>query len=520
MGNSKGAGRGPRGWWRGCLFALGLVILFIAMSAFLLGGALFLALRSARLSDGDVCETSHVALLGDARRGDIDALKAELDRGFDPNTSDDQENTALGCAIPRGQVAATRLLLDRGADPNKPSGKDTYRELPLGLAFRQSDDAIAIALLDHQADPNATLPGRGFPLTNALEAHRAGLVQALFAHGADANGGADPPRDPGCGADPPDTRSAFTIHLSAGTDRCALPPRVPLQSVDNVEQTTDLLDRGADPNGRDGRRPLYDAVNRGGTDSFDTLIARGANPSLPVFWGTNRSVADAALLSAAGHGHAELVDRLLAVGANPNATNYRSALSRAVGHGDHAIVARLLDAGADPNASGASAAEVCTMPTLPASLDPFFDHALPGLPTQAGTSTGTSATQPPPLGTHLEACDRGTPVGTTPGALEVSQYASNATDFLDPSSDFQYEMPALVIATLHGNNEDLQQLLQHGADPNKLGLGRLSPLAVAAATCNADAVQILLANGATTTASPPDAKAADLACPTVRPLVS
>src|SRR5262249_18317069 len=158
---------------------------------------------------------------------------------------DGSGNTALGCAIPRVQTAAAQLLLERGADPNQPSGKDSFRELPLGLSLRQPGDDTTLALLEHGADPNRTLPGRGYPLTAALAGTPPLLVAPLLAPGADPNGGAAQPPPATC---PP----TATVPAFATTDPCAPPPKLPLQAATNASTVTVLLDHGADPNGRVG----------------------------------------------------------------------------------------------------------------------------------------------------------------------------------------------------------------------------------------------------------------------------
>jgi len=56
--------------------------------------------------------------------------------------------------------------------------------------------------------------------------------------------------------------------------------------------------------------------------------------------------------------------------------------------------------------------------------------------------------------------------------------------------------PPLAITLLARSNEDLAQLLDHGADPERLALDRFSPLYLSGIDCNVDAARQLLAHGA------------------------
>ena len=58
-----------------------------------------------------------------ARRGDVAAVKALLDKGVDVNAKTHYGATALSYACDKGHTEVVRLLLDRGADPNS---KDTF----------------------------------------------------------------------------------------------------------------------------------------------------------------------------------------------------------------------------------------------------------------------------------------------------------------------------------------------------------------------------------------------------------
>jgi ankyrin repeat protein len=394
---------------RGCVIFLGATGVLVAAGAAVLLAGLYTLGRAFDGIGDDVCEGSNEPMQRQARVGDVDGLRASLDDGADANAVDRSGNTALGCALPRAQTAAAQLLLERGADANLPTGNGPYRELPLGLALRQPGDDSALALLAHGADPNGTLPGRGYPLTAALEGNHPLLVAPLLDRGADPNGRDDQPQPATC---PPTS----TIPAFATTDPCAPPPKVPLQAATNAAVVAQLLDHGADPNGRVGRRPLASAIDRSDGPSIDLLVSRGADPALPAVEG-GRSIRDDGVATATAARRPE-------------------------------VVARLLDLGADPNGT---AKGICV----------------------TAASTPTTVT---PL------CDR----------------------------------PLVAVAAAGRDDPSLVALLQHGADPNRVGDDRRSALSLAAEKCDGDAVHALVVAGARPTVDPVGQRPADVACPELR----
>jgi hypothetical protein len=83
--------------------------------------------------------------LAAARKGDVAAVKAQLDKGVDVNTKTQYGATALSYACDRGYVEVVKLLIERGADVNV---KDTfYGEVPLGWAVSKGHAEIVRLLL-------------------------------------------------------------------------------------------------------------------------------------------------------------------------------------------------------------------------------------------------------------------------------------------------------------------------------------------------------------------------------------
>lgn len=84
-----------------------------------------------------------------ARKGDVAALKALLEKGVNVNSKTRYGATALSYACDKGHVEVVKLLIERGADLNS---KDTfYGEVPLGWALSKGHAEIVKLLLDKGA---------------------------------------------------------------------------------------------------------------------------------------------------------------------------------------------------------------------------------------------------------------------------------------------------------------------------------------------------------------------------------
>ncbi|MGO9118414.1 MAG: ankyrin repeat domain-containing protein [Desulfomonilaceae bacterium] len=58
------------------------------------------------------------ALMGAARRGDLQRVKTLLERGADVKAKDEKGTTALMASAEEGHLETMNLLLDRDTDPN------------------------------------------------------------------------------------------------------------------------------------------------------------------------------------------------------------------------------------------------------------------------------------------------------------------------------------------------------------------------------------------------------------------
>ena len=189
-----------------------------------------------------------------ARAHDLMAITAFLDAGINPNARDasDEGRTALISAAARGDLEVVKLLIQRGADPNV-TDNNGYTALLHALEARY--DQVEQVLLNHpKLDPHA----RGFNGVTTLSKYvwreRKDAVQKLLDLGADVNA--------------QDNDGDAPLHGAAQSG--------------NVEILDLLLAKGANPNltNKVGGTPLMWAVVFDHEEVARRLIERGADPSL------------------------------------------------------------------------------------------------------------------------------------------------------------------------------------------------------------------------------------------------
>jgi len=382
-----------------------------------------------------------------------------VEREIDPQTRDahdNEGNTALGCAIPRGRTAAITALLAAGANPNEPSGVGPSQELPTELAFERNDTATLAALLDHGGDADRHTPSKTPLLTRAIQANNTVAVGLLLDHHANPDSQ---------GKDVP-----LVVALRAGSS----------SAVDS------LLDHGAHPDGKHGERPIVAAATANDGSSFDRLVAAGADLTAPATMTGPATVGEEALTQASGAGNLAIVNDLLGRGTNANHDSYLSPLLRSVTfkHGD--VTRRLLDAGADPDLGEADAL----------SLTWTLSSLNPALADRIAEPTRTATAVPDP----------GNSGGTGTG--------------LDLASLPRIQVPPLAAALAAGDNDAVDLLLAHGADPNRVTADHFSPLYLTAATCNLRATHLLLDHGARPELAPAGYDPTTISCPAVGELLT
>ena len=302
---------------------------------------------------------------------DADLLQKTLDAGADPNQQEQYGQSPLYAATEKGSLPLMRILLEHGADVNH---QETYSGSALnaaaGYAVSKANIEAVRLLLTHGANVDTVSKYAGSPLINAIANKHADIARLLMAHHA------NPAPNP-VGSD-----SSPQSALAAAAR--SLPQLVP-----------ELLARGADVNANNGQ-PLHAAISAHRPGLARYLLEHGAkiypplpNPALktavaaspgnlaggpapPAFLPSTLRVAvmygpesfdllmqagaditpdtPDILLAAASAGHALLFDRLIALGANVNATaDYgKTPLTEAFIHAPSGVKT-LIEHGANPN---------------------------------------------------------------------------------------------------------------------------------------------------------------------------
>jgi ankyrin repeat protein len=116
--------------------------------------------------------------------GNVDAMRAALDAGADPNAEDGLGETRLMVAARHRDAEMVRLLLDRGADVN---ARNIGGSTALTYAAGGPDAEMVRLLLDAGADVNARGCEGGTALLAATRACSPSLMRLLLDRGADVN---------------------------------------------------------------------------------------------------------------------------------------------------------------------------------------------------------------------------------------------------------------------------------------------------------------------------------------------
>lgn len=126
-------------------------------------------------------------LMNAVESGDVRAVKAELDKGTNPNDLPllQYEPIAPLCAAAAdGKLDIVRLLLDRGADVNSGDGWDFT---PLAAAATNNQIEVMKLLITRGAIVNDFGDGGSYSLWRAAVEGKLEAVKFLLAHGANPN---------------------------------------------------------------------------------------------------------------------------------------------------------------------------------------------------------------------------------------------------------------------------------------------------------------------------------------------
>ena len=224
-------------------------------------------------------------LIEAVKQQDSARVRALLAQRVDVSAPEADGATALHEAVHRDDLETADLLIRAGARANAATD---YGVTPLSLACTNGNVAMVARLLNAGADSKARLLTGETPLMTCARAGSVGAVTALLDHGAEVDG------------------------KERSQDQTALMWAV---SERHAEVARTLIDRGADVHARSKRgfTPLLFAARQGSLASARLLLAAGvrANETEPG--------GHSALLVATVRGHVELARFFLAQGANPNA---------------------------------------------------------------------------------------------------------------------------------------------------------------------------------------------------------
>jgi len=225
-------------------------------------------------------------LIHAAEKGDAKKVAKFLQKGANPDVSDNFGWTPLYRAVIKGHKEIVEILLIGGADVDKRTGGVT----PLGWAAEAGNTEIVKLLLDHKADINAPGKEGASPLYSAVNYGRKDVIKLLLEHGADVNAREE-------------KYNWCPLHVAVHT-------RFGPLGVDNEKNRSEVLDLlvkfGADVNAKEGSNgwlPLHVACLAGRKNLAEILLDGGAdvnavdnNGMTPLLWVATEGVIDCARL--------------------------------------------------------------------------------------------------------------------------------------------------------------------------------------------------------------------------------
>lgn len=416
------------------------------------------------------------ALLWVVRVEDPGTASLLLDAGADPNLPTEHGLTALHQAVANEDLAMTTLLLDAGADPAQ---ADRTGETPLFVAARTGATVIASLLIDRGAEVDGREPANlQTPLHVAVRGGSVATARMLLDRGADVGAQTRAGETPAFRL-PDDNRGSKGVGIVRGGwpehgMRYPIPgaktPLLYATRAGDPEMVRLLVEAGADLEQADanGITPLLNAIiNAGGTAEerrsghfqvAEYLVVRGADVNATDWYGETPlwAAVDVRNLDIAGPAPDNGIDRDAALG----------------------LIALLLDSGADPNARTREYPPERRFITRLGSLSwvdftgqtPFLRAALagdttvmrllvergadPGVPTFAGTTPLMAA-----AGVNWvvnQTYDEG--AASLLAAVELAHALGN-----DVNAENSMGLRAIHGAANRGSNEIIEYLARHGA---------------------------------------------------------
>lgn len=451
-----------------------------------------------------------------ALRGRVDEVRELLVAGVEIDSTNRSGTTPLMASAIGGHVEIARLLLESGADFNATrSDGSSALFLALDRPDKRGRVDIANVLLDSGADVSSG-EGAGSFLIKAVRARKWELAGRLVELGVPAPALANRERlqkavaeqdlellrallDPGVGSGPAAPLCLAIYRKDAELlgellghgledERCEKSlPLIAAAEGGELSALEALLEYEPEVNrlGKNGRTALMAAARFNQLDVARTLIANGAGVDLQGFSPAGKpwkGVEGSPLIEAVRGRHSEMVELLLAAGADANLADERgsTALKVATVESLNSMVTRLMAAGA--SYEGASSDNLQNLLIHNACNGDLVEHLLaggadPALPDERGT---------PPLVAVAKCLS---------GRESVRKLLDAGADVNDPDATGR---TPLIAAAGRGSQETAQQLLQRGADLEAIDDRGWTALTVSAASANTNAgtTQVLLDHGA------------------------
>ena len=299
--------------------------------------------------------TPYESLVADAaQKRDLEAVRALLQQGADPNAAQPDGLTGLHWAALNDELGIAEILLYAGATVSPVTRVGGYT--PLHLASQSGHGVVARTLLEAGADANAYTTTGVSSLHFAAQADAAEAILALIEHGAEV--------------DARDTFSNRTPLMFAAYRGAVEATEALVRADADVSATTavkDYVEISAAASTDRARRNRIVAAAEPPEPRPERQQARGGGgnnsqrapcvaPGLPEIRSSTEQIGQqggfAALHFAAREGHIEAARLLLGSGANVDqvtAGDQSTALVVAAINGNYDLARTLLEADADPN---------------------------------------------------------------------------------------------------------------------------------------------------------------------------
>ncbi|XP_041374910.1 ankyrin-3-like [Gigantopelta aegis] len=221
----------------------------------------------------------------------LELLEKLIEKGANMNATDDHGNTPLHFGVKKNSIQIVMYLVEKGSKINL---KNKSFITPLYEGVRLKSPKVAMYLLDKGADPNITDKEGNSPLHLAVDMEHIDLINELVTRGVNLEAvdshGSNPFQRAiyhsslqvvQCLAEKesmvhiPDTLGRTALHLAACGRRLGHPAAMDQRVI------RFLLDAGCDINSEDkhGYTPLMYACSSGNCENVELLLEKGANPN-------------------------------------------------------------------------------------------------------------------------------------------------------------------------------------------------------------------------------------------------